>query len=49
MRKPAPAFAESAPDVIAAAIAAEIGSEVDYLPVPDGGAAQAAKLIAELI
>ena len=43
------AFAESAPDVIAAAIAAEIGSEADYLPVPTGGAARAAKLIAELI
>jgi predicted glycosyltransferase len=37
------------PAEIAAAIAEEIGREVDYLPVPAGGAARAAALIAELI
>jgi len=35
--------------VIAAAIAQEIGREVDYLPVETDGAAKAAALIAELL
>jgi UDP:flavonoid glycosyltransferase YjiC (YdhE family) len=42
-------FDEATPDALAAAIAEEIGREVDYLPVPAGGAARAAALIAELI
>ena len=37
------------PEEIAAAIAEEIGREVDYRPVETDGAARAAKLIAELI
>jgi pimeloyl-ACP methyl ester carboxylesterase len=37
------------PDELAAAIAAEIGREVDYLPVESPGAARAAALIAELL
>src|SRR6185295_5738295 len=36
-------------DAIAAAIAEEIGREVDYRPVEAGGAARAASLIAELL
>ncbi|HST64365.1 MAG TPA: alpha/beta fold hydrolase [Mycobacteriales bacterium] len=40
---------ETAPDQLAAAIAAEIGREVDYLPVDPGAAARAATLLAELI
>jgi hypothetical protein len=39
----------SGPDVIAEAIAAEIGREVDYRPVETDGAARAAALIAELL
>jgi hypothetical protein len=39
----------SEPDVIAAAIAEEIGREVDYRPVETDGAARAAALIAELL
>jgi hypothetical protein len=35
--------------VIAAAIAEEIGREVEYLPVGPGGAARAARLIAGLL
>jgi pimeloyl-ACP methyl ester carboxylesterase/predicted glycosyltransferase len=42
-------FDESTPDVIAAAIAEEIGREVDYLPVETDGAALAAARIAELL
>jgi UDP:flavonoid glycosyltransferase YjiC (YdhE family) len=42
-------FRHSTPETIAAAIAAEIGREVDYLPVAGGGAARAAQLIAELL
>jgi len=37
------------PDDIAAAIAAEIGREVNYLPVATDGAARAAALIADLL
>ena len=39
----------TAPDEIAAAIAEEIGREVDYRPVDAGGAARAAAMIAELL
>ena len=42
-------FETDGPDAIAAAIAEEIGREVDYLPVESGGAARAAALIAELL
>jgi UDP:flavonoid glycosyltransferase YjiC (YdhE family) len=42
-------FATSDPDVIADAIAVEIGRQVDYRPVAGDGAAQAARLIAELL
>ncbi|MGH3090894.1 MAG: glycosyltransferase, partial [Gaiellaceae bacterium] len=42
-------FDESTSDVIAAAIAEEIGREVDYLPVETDGAARAAARIAELL
>ncbi len=42
-------YATATPDVIAEAIAAEIGREVDYRPVPGDGAARAARLIAELL
>jgi pimeloyl-ACP methyl ester carboxylesterase/predicted glycosyltransferase len=42
-------FDESTPDVIATAIAEEIGREVDYLPVETDGAARAATRIAELL
>jgi predicted glycosyltransferase len=42
-------FDESTPGVIAAAIAGEIGREVDYLPVETDGAARAAARIAELM
>ena len=42
-------FATDGPDEIAAAIADEIGREVDYLPVDPGGAARAAALIGELL
>ena len=42
-------FDESTPDLIAAAIAEEIGREVDYLPVETDGAARAAARIAELL
>jgi predicted glycosyltransferase len=40
---------ETAPDALAAAIAAEIGREVDYLPVDPTAATRAAALLAELI
>jgi pimeloyl-ACP methyl ester carboxylesterase/predicted glycosyltransferase len=42
-------FEESPPDVIATAIAEEIGREVDYAPVETDGAARAAALIAEVL
>jgi pimeloyl-ACP methyl ester carboxylesterase len=42
-------FETDGPAEIAAAIAEEIGREVDYRPVETDGAARAAKLIAELI
>ncbi|MFZ0385279.1 MAG: hypothetical protein WAL22_06440 [Solirubrobacteraceae bacterium] len=42
-------YDESSPSTIAAAIAEEIGRDVDYLPVASDGAARAAALIAELI
>ena len=42
-------FDSSTPDVIADAIAAEIGREVSYRPVEADGAARAAQLIAPLI
>ena len=42
-------FDESTADVIAAAVAEEIGREVDYLPVETDGAARAAARIAELL
>ena len=42
-------FATATPEVIAAAIAAEIGRPVDYRPVETDGAARAAGLIAELL
>src|SRR6266571_960858 len=42
-------YDESTPDVIAVAIAEEIGREVGYRPVETDGAARAAALIAELL
>jgi pimeloyl-ACP methyl ester carboxylesterase/predicted glycosyltransferase len=42
-------FDESTPEVIAEAIAAEIGRDVDYRPVETDGAARAAARIAELL
>jgi pimeloyl-ACP methyl ester carboxylesterase/predicted glycosyltransferase len=42
-------FDESTPEVIAEAIAAEIGREVDYRPVETDGAARAAARIAEML
>jgi pimeloyl-ACP methyl ester carboxylesterase/predicted glycosyltransferase len=42
-------FDASTPDVIADAIAAEIGRSVDYRPVETDGAARAAALIADLL
>ena len=42
-------FETDGPEEIAAAIAEEIGREVDYRPVETDGAARAAKLIAELL
>jgi hypothetical protein len=42
-------FATATPEVIAAAIAAEIGRPVDYRPVETNGAARAASLLAELL
>jgi len=42
-------FRASTPEVIAQAIAEEIGREVDYLPVESDGARRAAKRIAELL
>jgi pimeloyl-ACP methyl ester carboxylesterase/predicted glycosyltransferase len=42
-------FGGSDPDLIAGAIAEELGREVDYRPVEHDGAARAARLIAELL
>jgi pimeloyl-ACP methyl ester carboxylesterase/predicted glycosyltransferase len=42
-------FEDSSPEAIAAAIAEEVGREVDYLPVETDGARRAAKRIAELL
>jgi hypothetical protein len=42
-------YADATPDGIAEAIATEIGREVDYRPVPAGGARRAATLLAELL
>jgi pimeloyl-ACP methyl ester carboxylesterase len=42
-------FDEATPDVIAAAIAEEVGREVDYEPVETDGAARAAAKIAEVL
>ena len=42
-------FATDGPDEIAAAIADEIGREVDYRPVESDGAARAATMLAELL
>jgi UDP:flavonoid glycosyltransferase YjiC (YdhE family) len=42
-------FEEATPEVIAAAIAEEIGLEVAYRPVETDGAARAAALIGELL
>jgi hypothetical protein len=42
-------FDAAGPAEIAAAIAEELGREVDYLPVATDGAQRAAKLIAELL
>ena len=41
-------YEETSPDGLAAAIAAEIGREVDYLPVEPGGAERAAAMLSEL-
>ena len=40
---------DSPPEAIAAAIAEEVGREVDYLPVEQDGASRAAARIAELL
>ncbi len=42
-------FDESTPEVIAAAIADEIGRDVSYRPVETDGAARAATMLAELL
>lgn len=42
-------FDDSPPELIAAAIAQEIGREVDYRDVETDGAAKAARRIAELL
>jgi hypothetical protein len=42
-------FETDGPGEIAAAIAAEIGRDVDYRPVETNGARRAAKLIADLL
>ncbi len=42
-------FDDAPPDAVAAAIAREIGRQVDYRPVTSDGAARAARLIAEVI
>jgi hypothetical protein len=42
-------YAATDPEALAAAIAAEIGSDVDYRPVETDGAERAAAMIAELL
>lgn len=42
-------FDEATPELIAEAIAEEIGREVDYRPVETDGAARAAAKIAEVL
>jgi hypothetical protein len=42
-------FATATPEVIADAIAADLGRPVDYRPVETDGAARAANLIAQLV
>jgi len=42
-------YATATPEVIADAIATELGRAVDYRPVETDGAARAANLIAELV
>jgi UDP-N-acetylglucosamine:LPS N-acetylglucosamine transferase len=42
-------YGSAGPADIAAAIASEIGREVDYRPVPTDGAARAAALLADLL
>jgi pimeloyl-ACP methyl ester carboxylesterase/predicted glycosyltransferase len=42
-------YRTAGPDEIAAAIAAEIGREIDYRPVATDGAARAASMLAELV
>ena len=42
-------YEQSPPDVIAQAIAEEIGRDVDYVSVPADGAQRAARIIAELL
>jgi hypothetical protein len=42
-------YDRSSPDVIAEAIACEIGRQVDYRPVETGGAGRTAERIAELL
>jgi hypothetical protein len=42
-------YETSGPAEIAAAIASEIGHEVDYRPVAPGGAARAGALLADLL
>ncbi|BCB83071.1 alpha/beta hydrolase [Phytohabitans suffuscus] len=42
-------YADLTPDSLADAIAAELGREVRYRPVPTGGAARAAALLADLL
>jgi UDP-N-acetylglucosamine:LPS N-acetylglucosamine transferase len=42
-------FADSPPEVLAAAMLEELGRPVDYRPVPSDGAARAAAAIAELL
>lgn len=42
-------YAAADPDTIAEALVAELSRELDYVPVPDDGAARAAQLLAELL
>jgi hypothetical protein len=42
-------FEDSTPETIAAAIAEEVGRDVDYLPVETDGARRAAEAIADLL
>jgi hypothetical protein len=42
-------FEDSTPEAIAAAIAEEVGRDVDYLPVETDGARRAAERLAEML